>query len=282
MTNRSTSNSLRGKVVLIDFWAYSCINCQRAIPHVVGWYQAYRDNGFEVIGVHTPEYAFEKVTGQRRQRRGRPGHHLSGRAGQQLLDLDELPQPVLAGRVSDRRERHGAAHRVRRRRLQRHREADPTAAHRSASRASKLPRPVDAADTTPKSGLDAGDVLRRRQDRQLRRRRRLRRRVGDLQLSADRARRQFRSEWPVVAGLPGRDGRQRRLGDQAQLPRQRRLRRRRRHRRTHRDAQRHVKHAADQRSADLASDLSPATRWRPATLEVRPSRGLQIYSFTYG
>ena len=53
--------SLRGKVVLIDFWAYSCINCQRSIPHVVGWYDAYRDKGFEVIGVHTPEYAFEKV-----------------------------------------------------------------------------------------------------------------------------------------------------------------------------------------------------------------------------
>ncbi len=49
--------SLHGKVVLIDFWAYSCINCQRSIPHVVGWYDAYRDKGFEVIGVHTPEYA---------------------------------------------------------------------------------------------------------------------------------------------------------------------------------------------------------------------------------
>jgi cytochrome c biogenesis protein CcdA/thiol-disulfide isomerase/thioredoxin len=55
--------SLHGKVVLIDFWAYSCINCQRAIPHVVGWYDAYRDKGFEVIGVHTPEYAFEKEEG---------------------------------------------------------------------------------------------------------------------------------------------------------------------------------------------------------------------------
>ncbi|BBZ44410.1 cytochrome c biogenesis protein DipZ [Mycobacterium parmense] len=56
-----TLRSLRGKVVLIDFWAYSCINCQRAIPHVVGWYNAYRHDNFEVIGVHTPEYAFEKV-----------------------------------------------------------------------------------------------------------------------------------------------------------------------------------------------------------------------------
>ena len=46
-------------MVLIDFWAYSCINCQRSIPHVVGWYNAYRGKGFDVIGVHTPEYAFE-------------------------------------------------------------------------------------------------------------------------------------------------------------------------------------------------------------------------------
>ena len=58
-----TLASLHGKVVLIDFWAYSCINCQRAIPHVVSWYSAYKNDGFEVIGVHTPEYAFEKVPG---------------------------------------------------------------------------------------------------------------------------------------------------------------------------------------------------------------------------
>src|ERR1700756_5615226 len=55
--------SLHGKVVLIDFWAYSCINCQRAIPHVVDWYNRYKDDGFVVIGVHTPEYAFELVPG---------------------------------------------------------------------------------------------------------------------------------------------------------------------------------------------------------------------------
>ncbi|MGZ4583402.1 MAG: cytochrome c biogenesis protein DipZ [Mycobacterium sp.] len=55
--------SLRGKVILIDFWAYSCINCQRAIPHVVDWYNRYHDDAFVVIGVHTPEYAFERVPG---------------------------------------------------------------------------------------------------------------------------------------------------------------------------------------------------------------------------
>lgn len=53
--------AVRGKVVLIDFWAYSCINCQRAIPHVIDWYNRYHDAGFVAIGVHTPEYAFERV-----------------------------------------------------------------------------------------------------------------------------------------------------------------------------------------------------------------------------
>lgn len=55
--------SLAGKVVLVDFWAYSCINCQRAIPHVEAWYRDYAADGLVVIGVHTPEYAFEHVPG---------------------------------------------------------------------------------------------------------------------------------------------------------------------------------------------------------------------------
>ncbi len=54
-------NSLQGKVVLLDFWAYSCINCQRAITHDTAWYSAYHAAGLEIIGVHTPEYAFEQV-----------------------------------------------------------------------------------------------------------------------------------------------------------------------------------------------------------------------------
>jgi cytochrome c biogenesis protein CcdA/thiol-disulfide isomerase/thioredoxin len=56
-------DDLRGEVVLIDFWAYSCINCQRSIPHVVAWDEAYRDDGLRVIGIHSPEYAFEKDAG---------------------------------------------------------------------------------------------------------------------------------------------------------------------------------------------------------------------------
>jgi cytochrome c biogenesis protein CcdA/thiol-disulfide isomerase/thioredoxin len=56
-----TLASLKGKVVLVDFWAYSCINCQRELPHVEAWYKAYAADGLQVVGVHTPEYAFEHV-----------------------------------------------------------------------------------------------------------------------------------------------------------------------------------------------------------------------------
>jgi thiol-disulfide isomerase/thioredoxin len=58
-----TAAQLRGRVVLVDFWAYSCINCQRAIPHIEAWYTDYQKDGLVVIGVHTPEYAFEHVPG---------------------------------------------------------------------------------------------------------------------------------------------------------------------------------------------------------------------------
>ncbi len=55
-----STKSLRGKVVVIDFWTYSCINCLRALPYVEGWATKYKDAGLVVIGVHTPEFAFEK------------------------------------------------------------------------------------------------------------------------------------------------------------------------------------------------------------------------------
>jgi cytochrome c biogenesis protein CcdA/thiol-disulfide isomerase/thioredoxin len=52
--------ALKGKVVLVDFWTYSCINCIRAIPYVKAWAEKYKDQGLVVIGVHAPEFAFEK------------------------------------------------------------------------------------------------------------------------------------------------------------------------------------------------------------------------------
>ena len=58
-----TAEELKGKVVLVDFWTYSCINCLRAIPYVRAWAEKYKDQGLVVIGVHAPEFAFEKNIG---------------------------------------------------------------------------------------------------------------------------------------------------------------------------------------------------------------------------
>jgi cytochrome c biogenesis protein CcdA/thiol-disulfide isomerase/thioredoxin len=55
-----TTEALRGKVVLVDFWTYSCINCIRTTPYLRAWAERYRDQGLVVVGVHTPEFAFEK------------------------------------------------------------------------------------------------------------------------------------------------------------------------------------------------------------------------------
>ena len=55
-----TAEGLKGKVVLIDFWTYSCINCLRSIPYIKAWAEKYKDHGLVVIGVHTPEFAFER------------------------------------------------------------------------------------------------------------------------------------------------------------------------------------------------------------------------------
>jgi cytochrome c biogenesis protein CcdA/thiol-disulfide isomerase/thioredoxin len=55
-----TTEALKGKVVVVDFWTYSCINCLRAVPYVRAWAEKYRDHGLVVIGVHAPEFAFER------------------------------------------------------------------------------------------------------------------------------------------------------------------------------------------------------------------------------
>ncbi len=54
-------DQLRGQVVLIDFWTYSCINCQRTFPYLTAWDERYRDDGLAIVGVHSPEFSFEKV-----------------------------------------------------------------------------------------------------------------------------------------------------------------------------------------------------------------------------
>jgi cytochrome c biogenesis protein CcdA/thiol-disulfide isomerase/thioredoxin len=56
-----TDDSLKGKVVLVDFWTFDCINCKHALPYVKDWAQKYEKDGLVVIGVHTPEYGFERI-----------------------------------------------------------------------------------------------------------------------------------------------------------------------------------------------------------------------------
>lgn len=59
-TDALTNEDLEGKVVLIDFWTYSCINCIRTLPYITDWWSKYEDDGLVILGVHTPEFAFEK------------------------------------------------------------------------------------------------------------------------------------------------------------------------------------------------------------------------------
>ncbi|MFI5304740.1 MAG: cytochrome c biogenesis protein DipZ [Nitrospiria bacterium] len=70
-----SSSELRGKVVLVDFWTYSCINCIRTLPYVTQWYEKYKDQGLVVIGVHTPEFSFEREETNVKQAIIRQGIH---------------------------------------------------------------------------------------------------------------------------------------------------------------------------------------------------------------
>jgi len=68
-----TLESLRGRVVLIDFWTYSCINCLRTFPYIKAWDERYRESGLTIVGVHTPEFAFERVPSNVRENTKRLG-----------------------------------------------------------------------------------------------------------------------------------------------------------------------------------------------------------------
>jgi cytochrome c biogenesis protein CcdA/thiol-disulfide isomerase/thioredoxin len=68
-----TLRALRGRVVLVDFWTYTCINCLRTLPHLEAWDRAYRTDGLTIVGVHTPEFAFERDAGNVADAIGREG-----------------------------------------------------------------------------------------------------------------------------------------------------------------------------------------------------------------
>ena len=139
-----TLEGLRGRVVLIDFWTYSCINCLRTLPYIREWDDRYRAAGLTIVGVHTPEFAFERVRVERARERDGARAPLSGRARQRLRDLGRLAQPVLAGEVPDRPEGPRPLLPLRRRRVRRDGGGDPDAPARARRRA----RRVRAAPTT--------------------------------------------------------------------------------------------------------------------------------------
>ena len=76
-----TPADLSGKVVVYDFWTYSCVNCVRTLPDVRSWYDRYHKDGLVVIGVHSPEFDFEKVHANVPGRRHQPRRRLPGGAG---------------------------------------------------------------------------------------------------------------------------------------------------------------------------------------------------------
>ena len=112
-----TREALRGKVVLVDFWTYSCINCLRALPYIRAWAEKYKDHGLVVLGVHAPEFAFEKDPGQCEEGGGGSGRHLSGGARFQSRHLAGLQQSILAGALFHRWRRPHPRPSFRRRRL---------------------------------------------------------------------------------------------------------------------------------------------------------------------
>ena len=74
-----TLKSLRGKVVLVDFWTFGCINCRHVQPYVKAWYDHYGADGFAVLGVHTPELSFERDLDNVRDAVANAGRSISGR-----------------------------------------------------------------------------------------------------------------------------------------------------------------------------------------------------------
>ena len=101
-----------GRVVLIDFWTYTCINCIRTLPYLTAWDSEYRDDGLVIVGVHAPEFAFERDAGNVADAIERHGIAYPVVQDNELRHLERVRQPVLARQVPDRRRRPGPLRRT--------------------------------------------------------------------------------------------------------------------------------------------------------------------------
>ena len=169
-----TAEGLRGKVVLVDFWTYTCINWLRTLAYVRAWAEKYQDRGLVVVGVHTPEFPFEHDVDNVRRAARRHGRRVPDRARQRLRGLARVQQPYWpAVYIADAR-RTDPAPPVRRGRLRR-------AANGSSSSCCARPEPTASPTSSSPSTPDgfeaqadwanlrlAGDVPRLRAGPELR------------------------------------------------------------------------------------------------------------------
>ena len=96
--------------MLVDFWTYSCINCLRTLPHLKSWYATYHKKGLVIIGVHTPEFAFEHVTSNVQAAVKRLGIPYPVMQDNDYKTWDDVRERVLAGGVPDRQGRAHSPH----------------------------------------------------------------------------------------------------------------------------------------------------------------------------
>ncbi len=141
-----TLAGLRGRVVLIDFWTYTCINCIRTQPYLKAWDAKYRDDGLTIVGVHTPEFAFEqRAPTTWSGPSARPGSKYPVAQDNDFGDLERLAATSTGRRSTCRRARPRALRRLRRGRLRGNRGRHPQAARRGgARRTAGRPAPVTA------------------------------------------------------------------------------------------------------------------------------------------
>ena len=160
--------SARARSCCIDFWTYSCINCLRTLPYMKRWYETYRDQGLVIVGVHTPEFAFE-----RDRRTSRAPSARSASQYPVALDPDygtwkAWGNQLLAGRVLRRPRGARPLRPLRRGRVRGEGAVDPHAAGRARSAGSVAAR---SRTRRLRPAPDAGDLPRLRAPRALRRRR---------------------------------------------------------------------------------------------------------------
>ena len=120
----------KGNVVLIDFWTYTCVNCIRTLPFLVEWQAKYGDRGLTIIGVHSPEFEFEKVRANVEQAIEQYGIEYVVAQDNDFRTWARLQQSLLAGQISDRPGHERPLPAFRRRRLSRNRAGDPASSSR--------------------------------------------------------------------------------------------------------------------------------------------------------